>query len=143
MAVLTLHLPGPPVPLPRPRAVRTPNGVRMYTPAKAAAYKLAIGKASWECAPEDPWEGPVRVHLCFKMPIPVSWPRWKRRAACYGLHRPCVTPDLDNLIKSVLDGITDAASWWADDRQVVELSAVQWYAEATGVRVTCSQLITI
>jgi Holliday junction resolvase RusA-like endonuclease len=63
---------------------------------------------------------PVAVHLRFVMPRPAR-PRFTV---------PAVKPDIDKLVRAVLDGLTDGGLI-ADDARVVSLTAVEQY-ESTG-----------
>lgn len=69
-----------------------------------------------------PLEGPVEVTATFVLPRPQSAP--KRRWA------PDRKPDLDKLIRALLDGIT-AGGGWVDDAQVISMIAVKVYATET------------
>ena len=70
-----------------------------------------------------PIVGAVFVGLEFDMPAPQRNTR----------HYPFVKPDLDKLVRAVLDGLTGAA--FKDDSQVVELMASKRYAPQ-GVTIT-------
>ena len=52
--------------------------------------------------------------------------------------RPATKPDLDNVIKAVLDGCNGVA--YLDDKQIVELNATARYAETPGVRVVIEEV---
>lgn len=67
---------------------------------------------------DTPIEGPVALDVAFRMPRPK---RTKRRL-------PHVTPDLDKLCRAVGDALTGIA--YADDAQIVYLTARKVYAEA-------------
>jgi Holliday junction resolvase RusA-like endonuclease len=77
-----------------------------------------------------PAQQPVAVFLDFYMPRKVSVKR----------PRPSVRPDLDKLIRAVLDALTDARVY-ADDGQVVAMDPKKWYAEdKPGVRIVVREL---
>jgi len=65
-----------------------------------------------------PFEGPVAVQLEFSLPKPKSAP--KKRFTY-----PTKRPDLDKLVRSVLDGITHVLV--RDDSQVVSITATKEY----------------
>jgi crossover junction endodeoxyribonuclease RusA len=75
-----------------------------------------------------PLDGPVRViaDFCFIRP------KSGRRA------EPCVRPDLDKLLRAVLDGLAMAGAF-ADDGQVTEITARKRYAPATGAWITVAR----
>lgn len=68
--------------------------------------------------------GPVRVEVDFYLPRPVSV-TIKKRAL------PIVPPDLDKLLRGLLDGIGQSEMIWGDDSQVVEIAATKCYADDT------------
>lgn len=69
-------------------------------------------------------DGPVSVTLNFRMKEPA---RPKHPT-------PAVRPDLDKLVRAVLDALTSAGVWM-DDSQVVNLTATKTYGQP-GVEVT-------
>lgn len=104
------------------RAVMTDQNHKKLKPWRAlvtaAAVAASVGRPQFL--------GPLAVTLDFYMPRGVS----VKRA------RPSVTPDIDKLVRSVLDGITDSGVW-GDDALVVSLTANEFYADERppGVRV--------
>jgi Holliday junction resolvase RusA-like endonuclease len=68
--------------------------------------------------------GPVRVEVEFYLPRPASV-TVKKRAL------PIVPPDLDKLLRGLLDGIGQSEVIWGDDSQVVQIEAVKLYADDT------------
>lgn len=92
MTRLEFLVPGPPVPKERPRVV---NG-HTFTPARTAAYERLVAQCA-RAAGARPVAGPVVLRACFYLPDA------RRR-------------DLDNLQKSVLDGLNRIA--FLDDSQV-------------------------
>ena len=67
---------------------------------------------------------PVRVEVEFYLPHPASV-TIKKRAL------PIVPPDLDKLLRGLLDGIGQSEVIWGDDSQVVQIDAVKLYADET------------
>jgi crossover junction endodeoxyribonuclease RusA len=78
------------------------------------AYRDLIASVAAQSFPE-PLRGGVRVELRFILPTPKSRPRVL----------PHVRPDLDKLVRAVLDGLTGVA--YVDDAQVTSLTAVKRY----------------
>ena len=119
----TFDVPGQPVGKGRPRFARVGNGVRTYTPKTTLDYEARV---AWRCA-NRLTKAPVRVviHAVFKRPK-----RLQRRADPDGLIWHAAKPELDKVIKAVLDGCQGRA--YADDRQVVLIEAQAHYAEKTG-----------
>ena len=65
-----------------------------------------------------PFTGPVGVSICFTVPKPKSAPKTRRTW-------PDKRPDLDKLVRAILDAITGEVI--ADDAQVVQLLASKVY----------------
>ena len=68
----------------------------------------------------DPLEGPVEVVMLFKM----------RRPKKPKFNMPAVTPDIDNLQKSISDALNKIV--WKDDCQVVQIKATKIYTNEVG-----------
>jgi len=68
---------------------------------------------------QEPFTGPVEVRIAFRLPKPKSTPKH----ICW----PAKRPDLDKLVRSVLDGLT-AGGALVDDSQVVLLGASKRFA---------------
>lgn len=120
---------GQPVGKGRPRAVRTPaGGIRTHTPDRTAAYESLIAETVQRRlggeGQQGRFAGPVEVVLTFALRRPKSVSARKRPL-------PVVKPDVDNLVKAVLDGL-GRTSLWVDDSQVVSLSATKVYADDEG-----------
>lgn len=110
-----MTLPVEPVGKGRPRAVMIHGQLRNLTPAKTrrAEKELKIlMRSNWKKAP---LADPLSVSVCFMVPRPKT----VKRAF------PTVTPDLDNLLKTVLDAANEIL--WVDDCQIVQLTASKIY----------------
>lgn len=94
---LEFLVPGAPVPKQRPRLFHN----RVITPRKTAAYEGLVARCA-ELAGAKPVKGPVVLRCCFYLP--------DRRVR-----------DLDNLVKSVLDGLNEVA--FVDDSQIERIEA--------------------
>lgn len=126
-AVYSLFVDGIPKPQPRPRRAR--NG-GVYNPRTAAAWKAEV-KAVFMGGSSNPLTGPVCLQVCFFMPRPK-----KMKSGEIGLIPHVKKPDLDNLLKSTMDAMTEAGVW-RDDAQVFALAAGKWYGRGsrTGARI--------
>lgn len=118
-----LLIPGPPKPKERARA----GAYGFYTPEATSAAEDAV---AWETKQvfRKPLTDAISVDLRFYLPIPhqIDKRRLKKDERQRLIDQPhCGTPDLDNLVKLVLDGMNGIA--WADDKQVYELTAVARY----------------
>jgi crossover junction endodeoxyribonuclease RusA len=79
---------------------------------------------------EWPFDGPASVHITFHMPRPLSHYGTGRNAHLLkpsAPEYPTHAPDLDKMIRAILDGCTDAGVW-RDDAQVVDIWACKRYA---------------
>jgi len=115
-------IPDAPVASGRPRvAVRggRPHG---YMPAKTAQAAWRIREhVTAELGPTwTPLGGPIALAVVVYVPMPASIPKRERLTA-----RPERRPDLDNYVKTAMDGLSPL---WDDDAQVVELHAEKRFA---------------
>ena len=88
------------------------------------AWRTDIGNTARNCGVQliEKDRG-VTIDLMFCMPKPTS----VRRPI------PCTRPDLDKLIRAVLDALTGIA--YIDDGQVVAITASKIYSAQTGVKI--------
>ena len=112
----------PIVPIPKGRP-RGGNG-HFYTPQRTREYEQTI--AEW--TKNIYVSGAVTIAMTFIMPIPKSWSKKKQTEMCGRPHLG--TPDLDNLVKAVLDGMREC--WW-DDRIVYAIHAIKKYGQDPGI----------
>lgn len=107
----------------RPRV--TKRGIA-YTPKRTAQAEARFRNAIEKWIPLEPLSGPLWVFIDFHLPVPKSWPKWKKEAARMGMVVP-VKPDIDNLAKLPLDALT-RSRFWHDDSQITELRCQKQYA---------------
>jgi Holliday junction resolvase RusA-like endonuclease len=133
---ITFDILGIPEALARPRAVRRGPHIGIYQP-------------------KPTWQGIVSLraqevsrsnnNLCFHGPVRLlAWFRMKRTSALPKTREVPHTrkPDLDNAIKSLLDGLVPALV--VDDKRVVALEAEKRYClpwEAPGCQVTIREML--
>lgn len=123
MNQICFTIPGTPVPW--QRAGR--NGKRSYdTPRNLNAKAAFAWEAKVAMGNTQPFKGPVRLKLQFVFKWPSSYTQTRRRA-CYGNMRD-TKPDIDNLCKTVMDGLNGIA--WGDDAQVSELITSKFFTES-------------
>ena len=121
----TLSIDIRPVAKGRHRFVSSGNGVRTYQDPKTRAYERELGFLLASNGPSVPLPGPIAVKIRFVMPRPQ---RLSRKKDPEGLLWHSQKPDLDNLIKAVLDAMTKGR-WWACDSQVVRIGADKVFCE--------------
>ena len=88
-----------------------------------------------------PFTGPVLVNITFQLARPRSHYRTGRYAALLKDTAPGFAsgrPDLDKLLRAVLDGLT-AGGAWSDDGQVAMVEAVKRYG-TPGCRIEVKEL---
>lgn len=110
----------------RPRFTKTGKA---YTPEKTKEYESRIQAAAWKAMQEaklEPTERFVAVDIIAFMEIPKSWPTVKRMEAEYGALQHTTKPDLDNIIKAAVDGIS-SGNIIMDDKQVTSIKAKKMY----------------
>lgn len=127
------EIPLPPRGKARPRASVGKNGKAfVFTPAETRRWEDAVAYAARLALGSVVVEGPLHVDVAIVAPRPQSMLRVgrdKKPKFPIGLI-PCPQkPDLDNVLKSVLDGMR---SCWRDDKQVVKANVLKFYAEASG-----------
>lgn len=80
---------------------------------------------------------PIAISVVFGMPRPKAHMRWSGGRLIpkidYWYARPGVAPDVDKLLRAVLDALTGVC--YADDAQVVEVYCSKVYADVTKIGV--------
>ena len=134
--MIAFIVPGTPVGKGRPRMTRSGH---VYTPEATASYERMIATICRSAfGPREPLSGPVRVEICIDKKIPASKTKRIKEQMRERKTRPTTKPDLDNVIKTVLDGCNGIA--YLDDKQVVELNCTAYYAEEPRIYVKISEV---
>ena len=124
--IRTITIIGEPVPQGRPKFVRIGNRVATYDPPKSKKYKDIVKLyATAQLKRFDLITGEACVDITFYLPIPPSWPKYKRLDAEYGKIRPAKKPDIDNLYKGLIDALTGIA--WKDDGLITDVAMRKRY----------------
>ena len=115
-------IPGPAQAKQRPRVNR--NTGRIYTPGATHKYEKLVKKSYGDnpCF-EDQF---ISIKITFKFEVPKSYSKKKRAEALAGNLRP-TKADIDNYVKSVLDGLNKVA--FLDDRYIFSIEASKIFAE--------------
>lgn len=134
---LRFTIPGEPRGKGRPRIGKTggPNGhARMFTDPKTRSYEGLIAMAAQAALDgRPPMDCPLEVHVRVRLVPPASASKKACAAMLAGDLPPTKKPDLDNVVKAVLDGCNGVA--FRDDVLVVKQSATKFYAVTPGVDV--------
>lgn len=133
---ISIELAGEPHGKQRPRFVRATG--RAYTPADTAKYESHLRLAGQDAmAGRAPLDGPLRVLIEARFPVPQSWSRKKREAALRGEVFPTVKPDADNLVK-MIDALNEVV--WRDDKQVVAAAILKLYSDRPALLIKVAPL---
>lgn len=122
-----------PVAKQRPRFA---NG-HAYTPTKTAEYEELL-RLAWKATHKNCLTKYVTLECRFFMPIPKSWNQKNKNLAKNGKLLPDKKPDIDNLLKAVMDAGNECM-WW-DDRQVIKIKAEKFYGEQPRVEIILTEL---
>ena len=127
--VYRLFVNGVPKAQPRPRM--TAKG-HVYNPDSADGWKEEIKAAFLSCR-KPVITGPVYLKVCFFLPMPKDMK--KNSIGTNECVRHARKPDLDNLLKAVMDALT-SVHVWKDDAQVYKTLAGKYYTgEKTGAQI--------
>ena len=110
------------------------SGKVAYKSSEDRAYEKAILMAYYAAYPgKSPIQGPfvIRVTACY--PIPKSASKAERADMLAGRTVPTVKPDIDNVLKAVLDALNGAA--FTDDKNAFMILAQKVYSETPGILV--------
>ena len=137
MFTLQFTIPGPPIGKGRPRFSSVGGRPRSYTPAVTRDYEsLIAARAAEAMAGREPLQTPLTVYIYASMSVPLSWSKAKRQAALDGDIYPA-RPDVDNIAKTVLDGMQGVV--FENDSQVTYLKVSKKYADEGMVTVWLSE----
>ncbi|MCM1059426.1 MAG: RusA family crossover junction endodeoxyribonuclease [Eubacterium sp.] len=105
-----------------------------YTPEKTKSYETLV-RTSYrtQCRNELPLSGAVKAEIIAYFPIPKSAKKAECEAMEAGAKKPTVKPDMDNIIKAILDALNGYA--YKDDAAVVKVIAEKRYAAVPRVTV--------
>jgi Holliday junction resolvase RusA-like endonuclease len=96
------------------------NGkIRFFTKAKVAKAQRGLVAQLCQHKPAQPLDCPVFVKIGFVLPIPMSM---RKKPLVWHSKRP----DLDNLLKGVLDAL-EPAGWVTDDARIAGIHAIKTY----------------
>ena len=109
----------------RPKFSGRGGFVRTYTPKETVDYEKAIANA-YKAAGGGLIENAVCMTVVAYMPIPKSTTKKEKELIANGRVQPRKKPDIDNIIKVVMDGLNGIA--YEDDKQVIAVTGVKRYA---------------
>ena len=97
---------------------------RVYTPNTTHKYEKAVKEAYGDNYFFD--SEYISIKILFKFKIPKSYTKKQYSDALAGILRP-TKADIDNYIKSVLDGLNEVA--YSDDRYIYKIEAEKIFAD--------------
>ena len=130
-----------PVAQARPRAAKTRGRSKqakiiVYDPPEVKAYKRylnVVAKRMWDERHLVPLEGPIKLSIRFYRAVQKGLSKKERELRLSGVHRPTVKPDLDNYVKSTLDGLNGVI--WTDDNAIIKIEAEKYYSDQPRVEI--------
>lgn len=121
-----------PMPSPRPKFKRVGRSVRTYMPASYIHHKAFLARQM----PRLGLSGPIKVTLMLGMPVPASTSKVKAEKMYGDYHSK--KPDIDNLVKTVLDAANKHV--WIDDGQIVSMVTEKRYTREPKILMTVEEL---
>ena len=125
--IVKFEVPGPAIGKQRPRFVRRGSDVSTYTPQRTMDYQKKVIKAYNEVAKGKKLSGSIKADICAVYEPPKSVSKKKRQEMIEGEIPYTKKPDIDNIAKSVLDGLNKIA--YEDDSSVDEIHVYKTYGE--------------
>lgn len=132
------EVPGRPIGKGRPRFVRIGKYVRTYTPKDTIEYENKIKKSYLSNIGDIKLNGPLCIDIKAYYEPPKSISN-KRKNIMVNDNEILYTkkPDIDNIAKSVLDGLNSIA--FDDDAQVVKMTVEKHYSNKSKVSITLEE----
>ena len=134
---------GTPKPQPRPRAFVRGKHAGVYDCGTANDWKYCVGRTAREHS-QTRSDKALILEIFFFLPRPKS--HFYQTKKNFGLLKPKAPnwhtskPDLDNLVKAVMDALNDSGVIWNDDSQVAEIVASKRYSMAkSGAEITIKE----
>jgi len=128
MTTIAFVVPGTPVGKGRPKFARRGNFVSAYTPEKTASYENLVKVKAEEAMQGKPlFEGAVSVEIALFVTPPASWSQKKQREALAGTVFPVSKPDVDNVLKGIMDACNEIV--FKDDKQAVDVKVIKRYSD--------------
>lgn len=84
---------------------------------------------------------PLWCHIDVYQSIPKSTSKKKTEQMLIGEIRPTKKPDIDNIVKSILDALNKVA--FNDDTQIVDLQCRKFYSNVPRVEVTIDEEVSV
>ncbi len=116
-------------------APRPPSASRSWLRTPHSLYISAIVKAAERAmCGEKPWTGPVELWISLEYLPPLKWTKARRAS----MHWKITAPAAQNLVKLILDGLTDVV--FLEDEQVAVLHVSKVYGATAKTTITVRPL---
>lgn len=130
---------GDPVAKGRPRFAKRGNFVQTYTPEKTKTYESEVAMmAKAAMGASEALEGALEAFIYVTFSIPASYSKKRSEACLSGLEKHTKKPDLDNVVKSVVDGMDKIV--FLNDSQITSIHATKVYGEIAKVEVMVREI---
>lgn len=110
------------------------SGGHTYTPKETRDFEELVAKCYTLRGERSYMHGEaLYISIVFVFAIPKSYTQKRREAILEGREQYTKKPDIDNLIKSILDGLNGTA--YADDKQITGVTAFKRYGSEDRIEV--------
>lgn len=125
----------------RPRFRNAGKFIQTYTDANTKNYEMSLKEAYLQANQESYMnpDDPLLLRLQVWQQIPKSVSKKKRQQMLDGDIRPTKKPDIDNILKSVLDSLNKVAFY--DDTQIVMIMCSKFYSDMPRMKIFIDKLV--
>lgn len=138
MQSIRFTVPGKPVGKARPRVTTRGGHARAYTPERTKEFEDRVRQAYIEKYGYTKMAGTLKVDIIAFFEPPVSTPKKNRWSMINGFIPYYKKPDIDNVIKSVMDALNGVAYY--DDRNVIAVYGFKCYGEYNHTDVVITEI---
>lgn len=117
----------------RPRFSRQGGRIQTYTPDSTTDYEAMVALIYRAAGGKLHSEGSIRISIKAFYRIPGKTSKKRAEDMRSGSVLPTKKPDIDNVVKIIMDGLNGAA--YKDDAQVVSIMASKAYSDTPRVEV--------
>jgi Holliday junction resolvase RusA-like endonuclease len=129
---------GHPVAKGRPRFSTRGKFPVAYTPEKTKTYESEVGMmAKAAMGASEVLDGALEAFIYVTFPVPASYSKKRTEACLNDVEKHTKRPDLDNVIKAVIDGMDKIV--FKDDSQITSIHSTKVYGEVAKVEVMVRQ----
>jgi Holliday junction resolvase RusA-like endonuclease len=129
---------GHPIAKGRPRFSTRGKFPVAYTPEKTKTYESEVGMmAKAAMGASKVLEGALEAFIYVTFPVPPSYSKKRTEACLNDVEKHTKRPDLDNVIKAVIDGMDKIV--FNNDSQITSIHSTKVYGEVAKVEVMVRQ----